>query len=137
MRRSPLARTGFKRKLDMPFTSLERKSAMKSRRKRVTVAEGSRFIDACRGEECYLRVPGVCISLGWAHPSVVDCHSNQQKHGKGAGLKARHQYTVPGCSACHEWLDRSGALWEVKVLRFDTALSLWVPVRTRKLEKLK
>lgn len=108
---------------------------MKIRRRKPTVTQGLRYIDACRGEECYLRVPGVCISLGWAHESVVDCHSNQSKHGKAGGLRAKHWFTVPGCRMCHEWLDRGRAPWEAKVLVFDTALGLWEPVRERKMEK--
>jgi hypothetical protein len=139
-RKSPMKRTGFARKPGSPFSSFAnaktamKRTEMKKRAKRKpTVAEGSKYIDACRGEECYLRVPGVCCSLGWAHESVVDCHSNQSKHGKGAGLKAKHEFTVPGCAPCHFWLDRGPAPWEAKVLTFDTALEMWVPIRERKM----
>jgi len=132
--------SGFKRKPGSPFSSFAtpktrmKRTEMKKRAKRKpTVAEGSKYIDACRGEECYLRVPGVCCSLGWSHDTVVDCHSNQSKHGKAGGLKAKHEFTVPGCGPCHYWLDFGGALWETKVLVFDTALDLWVPVRARKM----
>ncbi|MGF6643132.1 hypothetical protein [Paraburkholderia sp. GAS82] len=131
--------SGFVRKPGKTYATLVRTSTLKragpirSRRKRPTVAEGSRFIDACRGEECYLRVPGVCCSVGWAHPSVVDCHSNQSKHGKGGALKAKHEFTVPGCAACHQWLDFGPAPRDEKVLVFDAALALWLPVRARKM----
>lgn len=138
-RKTPMKRTGFARKPGSPFNSFAnaktamKRTEMKRRVKRPTVAEGSKYISACRGEECYLRVPGVCCSLGWAHHTVVDCHSNQSKHGKAGGLKAKHEFTVPGCGPCHYWLDFGGALWETKVLVFDTALDLWVPVRARKM----
>lgn len=139
-RHAPIRRSGFKRtaptrafKSSFAKKSVLRNNAMKTRRKRVTVAEGSRFIDACRGEECYLRVPGVCCSIGWASPCVVDCHSNQSKHGKGGALKAKHEFTVPGCSKCHAWLDFGKAPRETKVLTFDAALELWRPVRARKM----
>lgn len=134
-----MKRSGFVRKPGKEYAVLARTSTLKStgpiksRRRKPTVAEGSKFIDACRGEECYLRVPGVCCSVGWSHPSVVDCHSNQSKHGKGGALKAKHEFTVPGCGQCHYWLDFGPAPREVKNLVFDTALGLWVPVRARKM----
>ena len=137
-RRTTLARTGFRRKEPKPFAladrkTLERHTAMKKRIKSVTVAEGRHFIDACRGEECYLRVPGVCCSIGWAHESVVDCHSNQLRHGKGKGLKAKHQFTVPGCGPCHYWLDFGRSPRELKMSTFDRALEEWALVRARKM----
>lgn len=137
-RRTPLARTGFKRKQPKPFAltdrkTFERHAAMKRRIKKPTVANGSKYIAACRGEECYLLVPGVCCSIGWSHESVVDCHSNQSKHGKGGALKATHEFTVPGCEPCHAWLDQGKAPRELKVATFDAALERWVPVRARKM----
>jgi hypothetical protein len=132
--------SGFVRKPGKEYATLKRSTPiarsttpMRSRRKRPTKAEGSAYIDACRGEECYLRVPGICCSVGWAHPSVVDCHSNQSKHGKGGALKAKHEFTVPGCGPCHYWLDFGPAVRETKVLTFDTGLAAWVPVRAAKL----
>lgn len=108
---------------------------MKRRPKRPTVAEGSKYLAACRGEPCYLRVPGVCCSIGWSHPSVVDCHSNQLKHGKGKGLKAKNEYTVPGCGPCHAWIDqnRVGTPKQVKFDVWDRAYEEWAPVRARKI----
>lgn len=138
-----MKRAGIQRKIGAGFSSLnpggylKRSTPIKSRRKRPTVAEGSKYLAACRGEECYLRVPGVCCSLGWAHDSVVDCHSNQSKHGKAGGLRALHQFTVPGCGPCHYWLDFGPAPWEEKVVVFDLALGEWVPVRALKMMQLK
>ncbi|RKU03617.1 hypothetical protein C7H84_09510 [Burkholderia sp. Nafp2/4-1b] len=130
--------TGFSRK-SSPFSSLasrstlKRRTAIKCRIKRATAVEGSKYLHACRGEECYLRVPGVCCSVDWAHESVVDCHSNQSKHGKGMGLKATHRHTVPGCGPCHHWLDFGPAPREAKVATFDAAYERWAPVRARKM----
>ena len=138
-RTAPMKRTGFKRNPDKVYATfsrgdaLERKTPMRTRRRKPTVAEGSKFLAACRGESCYLRVPGVCCSVGFAHESVVDCHSNQSKHGKGGALKAKHEFTVPGCGNCHYWLDFGPAPREEKVLVFDAALDLWVSVRARKM----
>ncbi|BCF96614.1 hypothetical protein PPGU19_011830 [Paraburkholderia sp. PGU19] len=140
-RRTPLARgSGFKRKEPKPFAladrkTLERHTAMKRRVKRVTVAEGKRFIDACRGEECYLRVSGICQALGWGSETVVPCHSNQSRHGKAGALKAEHRYTVPGCGPCHAWIDQNtvGTPRQVKFDVWDRAYERWEPVRARKL----
>ncbi|GJH14991.1 DUF1364 family protein [Caballeronia novacaledonica] len=135
-RSTPLARkTPMKRS---PFKTADRatalrRSAMRARVKKPTVAEGKRFIDACRGEECYLRVPGVCCSIGWSHASVVDCHSNQERHGKGGALKAKHVFTVPGCGPCHAWIDQGKAAREVKFATWDRAYERWLPVRARKM----
>jgi hypothetical protein len=135
----PMVRGGFKRpepgafkkQLDRNTQTLVRKAAITTRRKRVTVAEGAKYLAACRGEPCYLNVK--CPWTDWADPTVVDCHSNQSKHGKAGGLKAKHWFTVPGCDKCHEWLDRSGALFEEKCAAFDDALARWEPVRARKM----
>ncbi|MDR5825848.1 hypothetical protein [Caballeronia sp. LZ043] len=108
-----------------------RRKKSKSRAKKPTVAEGSKYLAACRGEPCFLNVK--CPWTDWADPTVVDCHSNQSIHGKAGARKADHKFTVPGCAACHEWLDRSGAPWEAKCAAFDAALARWEPKRARKM----
>ena len=136
-----MKRTGFVRKPGKEYavlaraSTLKRSGPIKATRKRVTVAEGSKFIDACRGEECYLLVPGVCCSVGWAHPSVVDCHSNQSRHGKAGARKADNIYTVPGCSQCHAWIDqnRVGAPKQEKYDVWDRAYGRWESVRAAKM----
>lgn len=139
MRRMQMARTAFQRKPDAPFNSLKpggvlkAKKALKAKRKRVTVAGGSKYLAACRGESCYLQVVGVCARR-FEDASVVPCHSNQSKHGKGMSIKAKHEFTVPGCAACHFWLDQGTAPRETKVLVFDEALEAWVPARDRKMQ---
>jgi hypothetical protein len=139
-RSAPMKRSAFKRPEPKPFalaskqTTL-RRSAMKSRVKKVTVAEGAKYLEACRGEECYLRVPGVCCSIGWAHESVVDCHSNQSRHGKAGAMKAKNIFTVPGCGPCHAWIDqnRVGTPKQEKYDIWDRAYAEWEPVRNRKM----
>ncbi|MFM0326101.1 hypothetical protein PQR16_27005 [Caballeronia glebae] len=137
-RKTPLKSGGFKRDSwkSSPVKSNEwraelRSGGLKRRVKKPTAAEGSKYLAACRGEPCYLNAK--CRWTDWADPTVVDCHSNQSRHGKGGALKAKHWFTVPGCAACHEWLDRSGAPWEQKCAAFDDALARWEPVRALKM----
>lgn len=135
-RKTPMKRTGFSRKSSPFDNTADRKTAMrrtemKRRIRKPTVAEGSKYLAACKGEPCYLNV--CCPWTDWADPTVVPCHSNFEKHGKGGGLKAEHRFSVPGCGLCHHWLDRSGAPYELKVDKFDSALERWEPRRARKM----
>jgi hypothetical protein len=138
-RGKPLARTGFKRKkpgafkaqLDRNTQTLVRKAAMKTQRKRVTVADGAKYLAACRGEPCYLNVK--CARSDWADPTVVPCHDNRLSAGKGMGLKASHERTLPGCMLCHQWLDQGSAPREEKFARFDVGFARWKPRRARKM----
>nr|WP_310008985.1 hypothetical protein [Caballeronia sp. LZ043] len=131
-RAAPLARTGPMKR--SPFKTADRatslrRSTLKTRVKRPTVAEGSKYLAACRGESCYLRVLGVCIGRN----TVVPCHSNQARHGKGIGIKAKHEFTVPGCQACHAWIDQGLAPREAKFRQWDVAYARWEPVRAAKM----
>lgn len=126
-RKAPLKRTAWP--LADRKTTLKR-SAIKDRAKRPTVAEGSKYLAACRGESCYLRVLEVCLC---SPETVVPCHSNQAKHGKGMGIKAAHEFTVPGCVACHVWIDQGPAPRARKFAVWDSAFERWEPVRARKM----
>lgn len=135
-RTAPLKRTGFSRKASPiriesdKFTASVKVKRMKGRPKRPTVAEGSKYLEACRGEACYLRV--VCGGL--ASPDiVVPCHSNQSRDGKGMGKKAAHEKSVPGCHWCHQWLDQGPAPREEKFAVWDRGYAEWEPVRARKM----
>ncbi|WP_454731475.1 MULTISPECIES: hypothetical protein [Cupriavidus] len=100
----------------------------KKRPKRRPMAE-RRYALACRGEPCYLLIPGALD-----HKNVVPCHSNQQIHGKGMGIKADDEKTVPGCGWCHRAIDQGS--WLTKEERrayWDDAYARWLPVRTLKL----
>lgn len=136
IRSAPLKRTGFARDPAAGFSSFTKpRKAMKRTSHKPTVAEGSKYLAACRGEECYLRVSGVCESLGWAADTVVPCHSNQSRHGKAGGRKAGNVFSVPGCGACHKWIDqnRVGTPKQVKFDVWDMAYEMWLPIRERKM----
>jgi hypothetical protein len=106
------------------------KKGMRSRPKRPTVAEGSKYLEACRGETCYAHINGIC----WGGTeSVVPAHSNQAKHGKSMGRKADHIFTVPMCFACHQWTDQGSATREEKFALWDRAYEEWETVRARKM----
>lgn len=128
LKRSPFSRNGSPFAPADRFTAMKR-SEMKRRIKRPTVAEGSKYLEACRGEPCYLRTPG-CVGGG---ETVVPCHSNQSKHGKGMGIKADHRFTVPGCWVCHARLDQGIFPREQKNGWWDAAYEAWEPVRARKM----
>lgn len=70
---------------------------MKSRGPKMTPIRKS-----ARGEECLIRLPGVCN--GQTDTTVL-CHDNRLKSGKGMGLKAPDTEAAYGCSCCHDVLD--------------------------------
>ena len=112
-------------------STLKQRAAIKSRVKKPTAAEGSKYLAACKGESCFLRVPGICCGEWWLE--AVPCHSNQSRDGKGMSLKARHEKTVPGCWACHAYIDQGPATREEKFALWDRAYAEWQPVRDRKM----
>lgn len=89
MRRTPMQRTAFKPKAE--------RKPMKSKGPKMTPMRR-----AARGEECTLRLPGVC---NFDPETTVLCHSNRLADGKGMGLKAPDTAACFGCSACHDVLD--------------------------------
>ncbi len=128
----------LQRKTALQSTKPLQRSAMKrsSRRKhKIAGHHDQKMLDACRGEPCYLRVPGLC-ALNPKDPTVVDCHGNWADTGKGLGLKAADRFSVPGCGPCHYWLDfGTTATREEKRAVFFDALRRWEPVRAAKLTK--
>lgn len=67
------------------------------------------LLDLCYEFDCLLRVDGVCTG-GVGEP----CHANWSRHGKGMSIKAHDCYAVPGCRACHNWLDQGPHDGEIK-----------------------
>jgi hypothetical protein len=68
----------------------------------------------CKGQPCYLRLPGLFCS---SKASVVPCHSNQEKHGKGMG---------------HRELDQGNRFTRAeKFALWDDAYKRWQPVRAQ------
>ena len=130
-RKTPLKRGSWSRK-SSPLPEQAPAKAIKSRVKKPTVAEGSKYLSACRGERCYLRVPFVCPENP-NDETVVPCHENSLSAGKGMGLKSSHERTVPGCFWCHAWLDQGKAERWQKTDVFLMAITEWIPVRARKM----
>ncbi len=112
-RKTPLKRTAFK------------KRAPKKR-----AGHDAKMRNACRGQDCWLRIPGVCHGIT-EDPSVVPCHANWQEYGKGGGLKAKDEFTVPGCGLCHYWLDFGRASYDEKKSAWDRAYERWSAYRDR------
>jgi len=91
--------------------------------KRAERNAGPDYLGMCRGQRCYLLLPGIhCAPID----TVVPCHSNQAKHGKGMGIKALDIYTVPGCCNCHRELDQGMRFTrEEKFAFWDAAYKHW------------
>lgn len=73
-----------------------------------------------------------CLLLGAQgcgnHPSVP-CHSDMQRHGRGAGNKSHDVFAVPGCPACHAVFTRSRLGRDGYLLAWLTAIErylLWL-----------
>ncbi|MCY0389616.1 DUF1364 family protein [Robbsia sp. Bb-Pol-6] len=127
-----LKRTGFKRPdprtLD-PFkrSTLPRRSGpIKKKAPKKRAGHDKAMLAACRGQPCYLRVPGVCRN---EIATVVPCHANWAEYGKGMGQKAADRFTVPGCWRCHSWLDQGPAPGELKRATWEAAYSPWSAYR--------
>lgn len=65
-------------------------------------ARGRRITQSARGEECDIRIPGVCnhdsTTTVWSHfPGLAG--------GRGMGLKSNDLCGVYSCFACHEVVD--------------------------------
>jgi len=124
-----LRRTGFARKVYVapraaPLRRVERSgviarvSANVAAMPRPERHENRRLLDMARDKPCLLRVPNVC---NFDVKTTVACHSNLSIHGKAGARKADDEYSVWGCSACHEWLDRGKADALAKELAFMLA----------------
>ena len=51
-----------------------------------------------------------CRNCGIENGTIVACHSNQSKHGKGMGIKAPDSLVAALCSTCHYELDNGREL---------------------------
>ena len=106
----------------MKRSPVTRKTALTGRRSS-RKGGGIDYMALCRGQQCYLMLPHVVIH---DPATVVACHSNQSKHGKGMALKAADEFTVPGCYSCHMELDQ-GRLYtrQQKFDAWDAAYARW------------
>lgn len=63
----------------------------------------SKITESARGEECTIRIPGVC---NYDPATTVWAHSNRGSDGKGMGLKSKDENGAYACWACHATYDR-------------------------------
>lgn len=147
MKRTELKRkTGFKRKVPVvapapepdehrPHPELAPRPAAKPRKKlRATRVKMTAIRRSARGEDCTMRIPGVC---NHDPATTVLCHSNDLADGKGMGLKAPDTEAAYGCSACHDVLDgrRPRPVWMQRsqlLAFFDVARALTKEILRRK-----
>lgn len=62
----------------------------------------SKIRESARGEECQVRIIGVC---NHDSATVILAHPNNYGAGKGAGMKALDPLSAYCCSACHDVYD--------------------------------
>lgn len=58
----------------------------------------SKITESARGEECTVRIPGVC---NWNKETVVFAHLN----GAGVAMKDSDLFGCYSCSNCHSYID--------------------------------
>lgn len=79
--------------------------------------ENKAILKSAEGQICTMHSP----ACNHDPRTTVWCHSNQQRHGKGKGIKAHDIFGFYGCSGCHDWYDRSDAPREEKDAYFQLA----------------
>ena len=130
MKQPPLTRKTplrAKKPMSRGTTSLRQHKPAGEKVRRTARATGEDKL--CRGQPCYLHIPGVCRN---DVATVVPCHSNELAHGKGKGIKALDIYTVPGCAQCHHEIDQGKNLSrELRQSFWRDAYARWAPVRER------
>lgn len=99
-RKTPLARVAFK--ASEPKTEGAAKAPKSRKPMRSKGPKMTPIRKAARGQDCTLRISGVC---NFDPDTTVLCHSNMLSDGKGMGLKAPDTEACFGCSACHDLLD--------------------------------
>jgi hypothetical protein len=112
-------------KKPMKRSPLNRKSALKAGTKRLR-SRGPKMTPiraSAKGEDCTINLPG----CNYNPETVVLCHSNLLKDGKGMGLKAPDTRAAYGCCACHDVLDGRFPLpigWTMEMVleRFELAI---------------
>jgi hypothetical protein len=130
-RSTPLARAAPLARRSSSSSSLKSAGFKKKRgrAKRPAGYADAKMRNACAGQPCYLRYPGVCCG---DHLTVVPAHSNEGAHGKGGALKARDRFTLPACHTCHYEHDQGKRFdYEYKCARWRAAYREWTPARAR------
>lgn len=130
LRRSPLTR-----KTTLKATTGLQRTPMKRRAPKKRPGHEPKYLAACRGESCFLQIPGVCRGA-CERDTVVPCHANWSDYGKGMGIKAPDIYTVPGCARCHACLDQGMTLTKAeKKATWEWAYTRWDQARTTKMNE--
>ncbi|WP_241120335.1 nuclease domain-containing protein [Achromobacter xylosoxidans] len=137
-RKTPLRATGARLSSGSSATlarqSTLQRAAIKRRAPKKRPGHEPKYLAACRGESCYLQIPGVCRGA-CERDTVVPCHANWSDYGKGMGIKAPDIYTVPGCARCHTCLDQGMTLTKAeKKATWEWAYTRWSAARASKLE---
>lgn len=115
----------------MKRTAILRRTPMMKARPKKRAGHDKAMLKACQGESCYLAIPGVCRG---DIATVVPAHANWADYGKGMGIKARDEYTVPACRDCHSELDQGRHLSkDERRLVWESAYREWLPAREQKL----
>ena len=106
----------------MKRTPMKRSGPIKSRRKARPKVNGIDYLAMCRGQPCYLNL----FCCNYNPETVVPAHSNRQIHGKGMGIKASDEYTIPACYFCHAEIDQGKTMSkEQKFSAWDMAFGQW------------
>lgn len=71
-----------------------------------------------------------CAMCGAEDGTVVAAHSNQQKHGKGTGIKADDWRIAALCHSCHAHIDQG------KNLTKDERRELWNEAHEKTLDQM-
>lgn len=84
-----------------------------------------KLLDVSHDAPCFLRL-GIS---GCGNDKSVPCHSDMQRHGRGASFKSHDCLAVPGCPLCHAAftrgnLGREG--YEAAWLRAIEAYIVWL-----------
>jgi hypothetical protein len=131
MKRSPMARGTSQLKQKTPMKQgvgiARGTSKLRQRSKTNAKRESGGEDKLCRGQPCYLAIPGCCRN---DIATVVPAHSNQLRHGKGKGIKAHDTFTVPACRDCHHELDMGMRFTKAeKFGLWDDAYARWELIR--------
>jgi len=62
----------------------------------------SKITKSARGEDCTVRIPGVC---NFDQETTVLAHINGVRFGHGVARKANDKHAAYTCSACHDAID--------------------------------
>lgn len=86
------------------------------------IYRSKKLLEACRKIECQ-----VC---GIDDGTVCAAHSNQQKHGKGTGIKASDAMVASMCHRCHHNIDNG------KEFSKEERIDIWNAAYMRTMRKL-